>query len=167
MSEQVGIFTPPLSLPFVNLTEEVYDNEINNNEEFLAYNFEQETLELFNKTWLWVDNDNDSTSSIDSEDFKDYEEEVLDQEGNNEIFEDKDEIINHLEQTRFTPCVIIDFINGKFQRCGETRKLRQLRNLFGTWQVDRDAIKEVDSILSKLGVCDSHFQFDNKYLHKS
>jgi len=166
MSEQVGIFTPPLSPPFVDLTEEVYDNEINNDEEFLACNFEQETLELFNKTRLWVDNNNDSTSSIDSKDFKDYEEEVLDQEGINEIFEDKDEIIDHLEQTRFTPCVIIDFINGKFQRCGETGKLRQLRNLFGTWQVDRDAVKEVDSILSKLGVCDSHFQFDNKYLHK-
>src|SRR5215204_5227682 len=98
MSEQVGIFTPPLSPPFVDLTEEVYENEINNNDEFLACNFEQEILELFNKTQLWVDND--STSSIDSEDFKDYEEEVLDQEGNNEIFEeDKDEIIDYLEQT--------------------------------------------------------------------
>ncbi|RIA80716.1 hypothetical protein C1645_838195 [Glomus cerebriforme] len=33
-------------------------------------------------------------------------------------------------------------------------------------QVDRDAIKEVNENLSKLGVCDYHFQFDNKYLHK-
>ncbi len=45
-------------------------------------------------------------------------------------------------------------------------KLRQLWNLFGIWQVDRDAIKEVDSVLSRLGVYDTHFQFNNKYLHK-
>ena len=49
----------------------------------------------------------------------------------------------------------------------KTEKLKQLCNLFGTWQVDRDAIKEVNGVLSKLGVCDTHFQFDNKYLHKS
>jgi hypothetical protein len=73
----------------------------------------------------------------------------------------------HLEQTKFTPCVVIDFCEGKIQRCGESGKLRQLRNLFGTWQVGRNAIKEVDGVLSKLGVCDSHFQFNNKYLHKS
>ncbi|PKK60415.1 hypothetical protein RhiirC2_793343, partial [Rhizophagus irregularis] len=30
----------------------------------------------------------------------------------------------------------------------------------------RDAVKEVNGILPRLGVCDSHFQFDNKYLHK-
>ncbi|CAG8716621.1 16002_t:CDS:1, partial [Funneliformis caledonium] len=42
-----------------------------------------------------------------------------------------------------------------------TGKLRQLRNLIGTWKIDRDAAKEVDGILSKLGVYDSLFQFDN------
>ena len=80
---------------------------------------------------------------------------------------EQDKVIDNLEHTEFTPCVVIDFIKGEIQRCGETTKLRQLRNLFGTWQVDRNAIKEVDGILSRLGVCDTHFQFDNKYLHKS
>ncbi|GET01204.1 hypothetical protein GLOIN_2v1473966 [Rhizophagus clarus] len=88
--------------------------------------------------------------------------------GNNyEAFERQDEIINYVKNVEFTPCVVIDFVEGKIQRCGEKTKLRQLRNLFGTWQIDREAIKEVDSILLRLGVCDSHFQFDNKYLHKS
>ncbi len=47
------------------------------------------------------------------------------------------------------------------------QKINKLKYLFGIWQVDRNAIKEVNGILSRLGVCDSHFQFDNKYLHKS
>lgn len=56
----------------------------------------------------------------------------------------------------------------KFQRCGNKEgNIRQLRNLIGTWQVDRDVIREVDGNLQKLGVCDLHFQFDNKYLHNS
>jgi hypothetical protein len=72
-----------------------------------------------------------------------------------------------LESAELTSCVVIDFVKDKIQRCGNSTKLRQLHNLFGTWKVDRDAIKEVDGILSKLGECDTHFQFDNKYLHKS
>ena len=93
---------------------------------------------------------NDNTSNIYSEDFEEN------QESDCETFE-QDKAIDNLEHTKFTPCVVIDFIKGKIQRCGESMKLRQLRNLFGTWQVDRDAIKEVDGILSRLEVCDSHF----------
>jgi len=64
-------------------------------------------------------------------------------------------------------CVIIDYINDKIQWCEGVGKLRQLCNLFSIWQVNRNAIKEADSILLRLGMCDLHFQFDNKYLHKS
>ncbi|PKK66461.1 hypothetical protein RhiirC2_784761 [Rhizophagus irregularis] len=61
--------------------------------------------------------------------------------------EEQDKIIDYVddvENIEFTPCVVIDFV-----------------------KVDRKAIREVDGVLSRLGVCDSHFQFDNKYLHKS
>jgi len=128
---------------------------------------ERISLKKFNEVLACINDDTDNTSSaisdVDFEDFEDFEKEVKEQE----VYDERDEIIDYLEQLRFTPCVIIDFIEGKFQRCNGIGKLRQLRNLFGTWQVDRDAIKEVDGVLSKLGVCDSHFQFDNKYLHKS
>ncbi|CAB5194603.1 unnamed protein product [Rhizophagus irregularis] len=93
------------------------------------------------------DTDNTSTfSDIDFEEIETFEKEVKKQE----ICNKTDEIIDHLEQQKFTPCVIIDFIEGKFQRYEGTGKLRQLRNLFGTWQVDRNAIKEVEDVLSKL-----------------
>ena len=108
------------------------------------------------------------TSNIDFEDFEDFKDfENFEKEARKqEIYNKIDKIIDHLKQIKFTPCVIVDFINGKFQQCRETGKLRQIRNLLGIWQIDRDAVKEVDGVLSKLGVCDSHFQFDNKYLHK-
>jgi len=129
---------------------------------------EPERISLkFHKMLACINEDTDNSSvfsdDIDFKDFENFERENEEQE----ICNERDETIEPLEQTRFTSCVIVDYIEGKFQRCEETRKLRQLCNLFGTWQVDRNAIKEVNSDLSKLGVCDSHFQFDNKYLHKS
>ncbi|GES79528.1 hypothetical protein GLOIN_2v1480545 [Rhizophagus clarus] len=146
MSEQeYEISSPPPSLFFVNLSDE-YNGETSSNEEF-----EQEEFSL---------GDNNSISDIDSEDFEENEKRDY------ETFE-KEEIIEHLENIELTPCVIVDFVNGKIQQCEDSTKLRPLYNLFGTWQVDRNAIKEVDGILPRLGVCDSHFQFDNKYLHKS
>ncbi|CAG8777861.1 6587_t:CDS:2, partial [Rhizophagus irregularis] len=64
------------------------------------------------------------------------------------IFIDNDEI----KQKELTACVVIDFFDGKFQRCGNKEgNIRQLRNLIGTWQVDRDVIREVDGNLQKLG----------------
>ncbi|PKB95858.1 hypothetical protein RhiirA5_404573 [Rhizophagus irregularis] len=91
--------------------EEQYVDEINSEYERISLKFNE----------LLADNDTDSTS-INSEDF---EEEVEEEQ---EVCNEKDEIINNLEQTRFTLCVIVDFIEG---------------------------------------VCDLHFQFDNKYLHQS
>ena len=52
-------------------------------------------------------------------------------EENQETFK-QDKVIDNLKHTKFTPCVVIDFINGEIKRCGGSTKLRQLRNLFGT-----------------------------------
>ncbi|EXX66497.1 hypothetical protein RirG_123240 [Rhizophagus irregularis DAOM 197198w] len=62
-----------------------------------------------------------------------------------------------------TPCVIIDNIQGTIKRCGETYKLRKIRNLYGTWQIDRDAVQQVNN--NYLGVCDSHFLYDQNQIH--
>ncbi|RHZ81244.1 hypothetical protein Glove_122g101 [Diversispora epigaea] len=138
MSEQEYEISSPL--PSLFFAEEYDSNEESEQEEFLQeYN---ETL------------DNSSTNNIYSK------------EEDNETFE-KEEIIEHLENTELISYVVIDFVEGKIQQYGDSTKLRSLYNLFGTWQVDRNAIKEVNSNLSKLGVCNSHFQFDNNYLHSS
>ncbi|EXX72420.1 uncharacterized protein OCT59_023778 [Rhizophagus irregularis] len=148
LEQDYSIPSPTLSPFTVNLMEEEYVDEINSEHERISLSLNE----------LLADNDTDSTS-INSEDF---EEEVEEEQ---KVCNEKDEIIDNLEQTRFTPCVIVDFIEGEIKQCKKTANLRQLRNLFGTWQVDRDAVNKVNGVLSKLGVCDSHFQFDNKYLH--
>ncbi|CAG8733417.1 2754_t:CDS:2, partial [Funneliformis caledonium] len=98
-------FSPPS--PFsVNLSEEC-DNEIYNNKEFEQEEF---SLEYLNE----ILNNNDTNF----ENFK------KNKRNNHEKIE-KEEIIDYLETTELTPCVVIDFV-----------------------KVDRDAIKEVDGVLS-------------------
>ncbi|RHZ70951.1 hypothetical protein Glove_264g47 [Diversispora epigaea] len=118
----------------------------------------------------------DSNGELEQEEFSLEYNEILDNSSTNNMYSkktednetfEKEEIIEHLENTELISCVVIDFVKGKIQRCGDSTKLRPLHNLFGTWQVDRDAIKEVDGVLSRLRVCSSYFQFDNKYLHNS
>lgn len=154
LKQNNNISSVPLPSFFMEtIKDKTEDNYSDSEKPFEPNNF----LELFNEILALTENDS-------STEFEDFE---IEEESGNESEEIKDEVIDHLEQIKFSPCVIIDFVNGKFQRCGNTEKLRQLRNLSGMWQVDRDSIKEVDGILSKLGVCGSHFQFDNKYLHKT
>ncbi|EXX67680.1 uncharacterized protein OCT59_000989 [Rhizophagus irregularis] len=120
---------------------------------------------------IFIDNDEISSSDSDNYEFDLESEGESEIESQNDIYNNSgefDEIINNIEQKELTACVVIDFFDGKFQRCGNKEgNIRQLRNLIGTWQVDRDVIREVDGNLQKLGVCDLHFQFDNKYLHNS
>jgi len=94
----------------------------------------------------------------------DLEQDSSEQNFDNEQ-EERDEIIPNNEDIESTskkddvlsPCVIIDNIHGTIKRCGETYKLRKMRNLFGTWQIDKDAVQQVNNDHLKLGVCDSHF----------
>src|SRR5437016_9968671 len=107
MSRQsYNIFSPPLS-PFpVDLIEDnIY--EIDSEHERILQRFS----EMFNSDF----DDISTSSSIDFEDFENFEDfedfEDLGEVKEQEICDDKDEIIDHSEQTRFTPCVIVDFIN--------------------------------------------------------
>ncbi len=105
MTEYKHIIFLSVFLPQANLTKE-YTGKMDKNNEFLFKN--KRISEIFSDVLVWTDNNNaSSTSSMDS---KDSEMGILD---NNEIL-DKNEIIDHLEQTKFTPYVIIDFIDGKF-----------------------------------------------------
>jgi len=37
--------------------------------------------------------------------------------------------------------------------------------LLGTWQIDKDAVQQVNNDHLKLGVCDSHFLYDQNQIH--
>ena len=135
--ENHDICSPPSSPLSAYLTDEEYNDEIeecsdkfsdeisSSDKSFRPNNFKYEVFSELFKEILTLTDDNDTTSSVDSESVysEDVENNILDQESD-EIFE-KNEIIDHtVEQTKFTPCVIIDFVEGKFQRCGEVGKLK-------------------------------------------
>lgn len=171
----------PLDTLFENLLEdsEESEDEIDGDTgsedyEFLdpCNNLEECNISFLHK--IFADNEEISSSDYENDiEFNLESSDESDNESQNEQFAydgsgEFDEIIRNIEQKDLTACVIIDAIDGKFQRCEKEKgNIRQLRNLIRTWQVDRDAIKEVEDNLQKLGICDSHFQFDNKYLHNS
>src|SRR6185503_239662 len=62
-----------------------------------------------------------------------------------------------------TPCVIIDIIEGKLRRCNGMADLRPLKQLAGTWEVDKDAVEEANKICHRPGVCQTHYLFDTKH----
>ncbi|CAG8469155.1 6058_t:CDS:2, partial [Paraglomus occultum] len=55
--------------------------------------------------------------------------------------------------------------DNKMRPCNNTYKLRSLKQLIGTWEIDGNAIKNKTAD-EQPGVCDSHFQFDMKDLHE-
>ena len=180
MSEYKNNF--PLYSLLENFTEDLEDSQDDTDSENgdSDYEFFNSCVELKERNISFLckifadNNENSSSSSESDENEVELTESDLESENENENElspsnnnEEFDEIITTLEQKEVTACVIVDIVNGKFERCGQKKgNIRQLRNLLGTWQVDRDAVKEVNGNLEKLGVCDFHFQFDNKYLHK-
>ena len=64
--------------------------------------------------------------------------------------------------TRFSPCVLIDYIDDKLQTCGQTKNIKNICQLVGTWQIDEKAALEYQSKGIPLGVCMNHFNYDQK-----
>ena len=151
-------------------------------EEGLDNNFNQFAFRFSNALNEMLAHENEDDEELESYkgEYDDDIEAELELDGNNddEHEEEKDEIIPNNTDSGFasklniqasisplTPCVIIDNIQGTIKRCGETYKLRKIRNLYGTWQIDRDAVQQVNNDYLKLGVCDSHFLYDQNQIH--
>jgi hypothetical protein len=74
--------------------------------------------------------------------------------------------IPQVASLHLTSCALIDKIDGKIRRCGDTKSLRGIAQLIGIWQLDNDAVDEANKGLENLGVCQQHFMFDQNRLHK-
>src|SRR5436305_9126142 len=97
------------------IEEEDFD-EIYSEPERISLKF-HEMLACINEN---TDHSSAISDDIDFEDFENFEKKIKEQKSCNE----RDETIESLEQARFTSYVIVDYIEGKFQWCEETRKLR-------------------------------------------
>ncbi|GBC17443.2 hypothetical protein GLOIN_2v1768551 [Rhizophagus irregularis DAOM 181602=DAOM 197198] len=80
--------------------------------------------------------------------------------------EEHNEIITQLKNKQeLSLCVIIDIFKGKIQRCNSTTNLRRLWQMVGMWQIDEEEIKKKHFSIKNLGVCYTHFMFDQNKLH--
>ncbi|GES94350.1 hypothetical protein GLOIN_2v1829825 [Rhizophagus clarus] len=80
--------------------------------------------------------------------------------------EKHDEIVTQLkDKQELSPCVIIDVFENKIQRCNSTTNLKQLWQMVGMWQIDEEEIKKKNFLIKNLGVCYTHFMYDQNKLH--
>ncbi|RHZ75424.1 hypothetical protein Glove_214g53 [Diversispora epigaea] len=146
-----------------NENESFFD-EIHNTKEKFTFEFNIESLLAAKQIVL-----DEELSETDSENGKEQDDFIEIQSLPPEISDlDKidDETIEHRETKNIMPCAIIDIIDGKIQRCGSSDKLRPLYQLIEMWQVAKSAVEEVNKQLENLGICYSHFIFDQNKLHK-
>ncbi|CAG8705302.1 6422_t:CDS:1, partial [Dentiscutata heterogama] len=84
-------------------------------------------------------------------------------ESSNYLLED------NCEKNKLTPCVLLHVDNGQIQRCSKYKQKTQrpLAQLVGSWEIDSEAFESVknNNQLYTLGVCGSHFGFDQNDLH--
>ncbi|RHZ63303.1 hypothetical protein Glove_330g4 [Diversispora epigaea] len=104
--------------------------------------------------------ESDSEYNFES-DSSDNEKELKNKDDENDI------IIEQKLSNNLTPCVIIDKIDGKIQRCKNVKSFRKLWQLIEVWQIDSDVILEANGFLENLGVCSYHFNHDQNKLHNS
>jgi len=142
-----------------NDIDDFFDNIPENEDDFTSLFAE---IASINKAKELLVSNSDRTDSDDSENTDCETSSIAD-----ESTEVEDEVeIPQINSSNLTPCALIDTINGSIQRCGETKDLRGLAQLIGTWQIDSNAVCEAGSNLENLGVCFSHFAFDQNRLHK-
>ncbi|CAG8595798.1 8196_t:CDS:2 [Gigaspora margarita] len=149
------------SIPIVN------DND--NHQFFFNYDAFQKTREnVYMFRHENIDNEI-TTNDIDA----DTDSSFISSERNSDNFniQEEDYIINDSLCEELVPCVVLDIYDGKVQRCpnyeNPTHKLRPLRQLVGTWEIDESTIDKSNpsSMVHTLGVCTAHFSFDRNRLH--
>ncbi|RHZ77026.1 hypothetical protein Glove_186g165 [Diversispora epigaea] len=111
--------------------------------------------------------ENISYNSDDDELLDDYDElEIINSDTTNTEINEEIEIVQ-IQTSNLSPCAVLDTIDGNIQKCNSTYKLRGVWQLVGTWQLDHDAVIQTGKELNKLGVCQTHFMFDQNRLHQS
>ena len=136
-------------------------NNIADYEEDFSFIRNNESAFHFAKKQALENNSNSSTND-------DSEEEISNNQLETTVSTDLDADleIEQIDGANLSNCAIMDVCdNGKFQRCNSDERLRGLWQLIGTWQLDNLAVLQAGKDLNKLGVCFSHFMFDQNKLH--
>src|SRR6266542_3026315 len=155
--------------------DEIYYSEYENLDEFYSNYDDLSNMEK--------DNNNESLFELDFNMFtkaKQFIQQNISEEDENitsdtesnfsesESDEEQDEIIDQLKDNQeLSSCVIIDVFEGKIQRCNSTTNLRRLWQMVGMWEIDEEEIRKKHFLIKNLGVCYTHFMYDQNKLHES
>jgi len=120
---------------------------------------------------LYSDNNNDNNEEIINWEDIDLEEEKLETESVvTRLTEENNYQIDDISNQSLTSCVVLNMIDGEIQCCSnKTINQRPLAQLVGTWKIDSEIFTstKVKNKLHTLGVCITHYNFDQNELHQS
>lgn len=100
-----------------------------------------------------------------SESDNEIEDEIIEEEQeleNTSELQHEEHIMNEkLSTIPLSSCIIVDIIDGNLRTCGKNSK-KNISQLVGTWQIDTNTVTEFLDEKVNLGVCMSHFNYDQK-----
>ncbi|PKK59839.1 hypothetical protein RhiirC2_794223 [Rhizophagus irregularis] len=100
-----------------------------------------------------------------SESDNEIEDEIIEEEQeleNTSELQHEEHIMNKkLSTIPLSSCIIVDIIDGNLRTCGKNSK-KNISQLVGTWQIDTNTVTEFLDEKVNLGVCISHFNYDQK-----
>ena len=141
----------------------------NTSEEILPFTLDETVLEKAQE--LYSDNNNDNNEEMINWKDIDLEKEKLETESViTRLTEENNYQIDNISNQSLTYCVVLDMIDGEIQCCfNKTINQHPLAQLVGTWKIDSEIFTstKVKNKLHTLGVCITHYNFDQNELHKS
>jgi hypothetical protein len=128
----------------------------NNCEDDYVFEFEQS---LFEQALDSAEHEEDPWKDLNAEDITVWQETNYEETGS-----EYTEEVPMITAKPTTPCVIIDNEHGEIRRCNGT-SVRRVQELIGVWEIDMDAVNNVNKELHLLGVCSRHFNYDQNTVH--
>ncbi|RHZ63144.1 hypothetical protein Glove_332g15 [Diversispora epigaea] len=163
---------------FDNFDEFSANMDINNNtsefeeEEIIVFDYDNDS---FNEIYQIINTDYENNNNYELDEEIDTETvyvaneiETTDSVDSNDKLKEESYTIPQETQGRLTACCVLDYEGGSFQKCGSEKKLQKLSQLIGIWELDKEIINSVEKDFSRLGVCMSHFNYDQRiHEHKA
>jgi len=107
-------------------------------------------------------------NEIELEDFRSHSESTTTRDKPDETDETDIEVEAYTRNKDLTRCPLMCIEGGEVKCCNAEHDNRTLRSLVGTWELDANALKDIDikKDIHRVGVCYSHYTFDTNQVHK-
>ena len=119
---------------------------------------------------FYSDNNDNNEEMINWEDINLEEEKLETESVVTRLTEENNYQIDNISNQSLTSCVVLDMIDGEIQYCSnKTINQCPLAQLVGTWEINSEIFTstKAENKLHTLGVCITHYNFDQNELHQS